>query len=104
MRKQHLLFAKEFIARRKPIKRMRVYDCGHEMVLMKCDHCGHDNGWQSHLGNSITDLKRGWPCPKCNETELAPTATQGGANSIMRQKISKKSKGNQSHQQGVNEK
>ena len=61
-----LPFDKQEIKRRPRIKRMKVYDCGVDFVLMKCEHCGYDNGWQQY-DSSITELKKGWPCPVCNK-------------------------------------
>lgn len=50
----------------KPVKRMHVNDAGGpELVEMICGHCGHNTGW-INPGKTITELKRGLPCPKCN--------------------------------------
>lgn len=61
------LFTKEQVPRsRKPRKLMHVYDAGdYNHVWMKCAHCGYDDGWQ-RKDNTLTELKRGLPCPKCN--------------------------------------
>lgn len=29
-----------------------------------CGKCGHDDGWTFNL--TMTEIKRGLPCPKCN--------------------------------------
>ena len=64
-----MLFPREQMPRRKPRKLMHVIDaggCGEgHHVQFKCKHCGHDDGWGIY-DNTITELKRGMPCPKCN--------------------------------------
>lgn len=74
------LFTREQAPRtRKPIKRMHVHDCGPSpyksesgkeahFVWLKCGHCKHDNDWM-HFEGTITELKKGLPCPKCNPSE-----------------------------------
>ncbi len=54
------------IKRRKHL--MHVYDAGHnpKIVAMRCGNCGHTTGWEFHPDKTITELKRGIPCPKCN--------------------------------------
>lgn len=46
---------------------MHVRDHGSGMVQFECARCSHNTGW---LGcdedDSVTKLKRGRPCPKCN--------------------------------------
>ena len=32
-------------------------------VHLKCQHCGHDDGWRNMM---LAESKRGIPCPKCN--------------------------------------
>ena len=61
------LFTKEELPRSKSIKRMHVTDAGHAWweVHFKCGHCGYDAGWKQY-DNTLTELKRGLPCPKCN--------------------------------------
>lgn len=50
---------------------MHVYDAGsggtdgHHAAL-KCAHCGWDNGWDHYYDATISELKKGIPCPKCN--------------------------------------
>lgn len=60
------LFTKEQIPRSKRTKRMHVVDAGTDnWVEFKCRHCGHENGWKQFPDKTITELKRGLPCPKC---------------------------------------
>lgn len=48
---------------------MHVFDCqsdhceGLPIVDMRCAKCGHESGWLS--GMTVTESKRGLPCPKC---------------------------------------
>lgn len=60
------------LPRRKNIKRMKVADAGTdpEHVQFKCPHCGYDDGWAIWKGATLTDLKRGMPCPKCNGADV----------------------------------
>jgi hypothetical protein len=63
------LFSKEQAPRKPRIKRMHVVDAGGDcgtMVEMKCYHCNYESGWFS-TDEPIRQLKRGLPCPKCNE-------------------------------------
>lgn len=49
--------------------RMHVVDAGGDYdVHMQCQRCGYDDGWTNleHAGLTISDAKRGLPCPKCN--------------------------------------
>lgn len=67
-----LLFDKDQLPRSEPIKRMRVADAGHmpggtKGIRFECPHCGHDTGWIEDEW-SITENRRGLPCPSCNET------------------------------------
>lgn len=61
------LFMKEDLPRHKPIKRMHVIDAGHNCIEMKCFHCGYESGWINDERKTITELKRGLPCPECNQ-------------------------------------
>ena len=74
MYKMPLLFTKEQIPRRAPMKRMYVADAGNYIsggkgIKFKCNHCGHNTGWIKD-NRSITENKRGLPCPKCNSEEV----------------------------------
>lgn len=64
------LFPKTTLPRRKNKRLMHVTDAGGtdegHHIHFKCDHCGHDNGWGVYRSKTITELKRGLPCPKCN--------------------------------------
>lgn len=63
------LFTKEQAPRTKsPVRRMRVIDAGFTPyhVHFVCRHCGHDEGFKMYQNHTITELKRGLPCPKCN--------------------------------------
>lgn len=63
------LFSKEALPRRKAIKRMRVADAGesggYRVIQFRCPHCAYDTGW-IHDKKTITENRRGLPCPKCN--------------------------------------
>lgn len=68
--------------RRPRITRMRVTDagdncCGLEpgafLACFKCHRCGHEEMWVKM--QTVSEAKRGLPCPKCNE----PHAGQEGA-------------------------
>lgn len=57
--------------RAKPLKRMHVHDAGHlpggsKGIQFVCPRCGHDTGW-IHDEWTVTQNRRGLPCPKCNE-------------------------------------
>jgi hypothetical protein len=48
---------------------MHVVDAGPgcddaEQVVMQCGKCGHKTGWITV--RTMTEAKRGQPCPKCN--------------------------------------
>lgn len=62
-----MLFAKKELPRSKPVNRMHVADAG-EGIRFKCLHCGYDTGWIADEW-TITQNKRGHPCPKCNDDE-----------------------------------
>jgi len=54
---------------RKRTVRMHVIDAGGDYdVHVKCGTCGHDAGWINlkRLGLSVSEAKRGIPCPHCN--------------------------------------
>lgn len=51
--------------------RMHVSDAGHgdsmgAIVRWQCRKCGHETDWDQVGEASVTKLKRGIPCPKCN--------------------------------------
>jgi len=64
-----LLFAAEEIPRSPSVKRMHVVDAGNgpgcKVIQFECGHCGHDTGWIEDKC-SVTENKRGMPCPECN--------------------------------------
>jgi hypothetical protein len=64
-----LLFDKEALPRKSSVKRMRVADAGNgpgcKVIQFVCPHCNHDTGWIKDE-KTITENKRGLPCPKCN--------------------------------------
>lgn len=64
MSKQLLLFEK--LPRKPAIKRMHFIDVGCGCVEMECDHCGYESGWIDDEGKSVSEIKKGFPCPKCN--------------------------------------
>lgn len=55
---------------RKPRQKlMHVVDAGAEgWVEMECGHCGYKSGWHQRT-ETVTELKRGVPCEKCNEVK-----------------------------------
>lgn len=59
------LFTKDQAPRRKPRHLMHVEDAG-DGILLKCVHCGHSTGWIVAT-LTVTEYKRGIPCPECNE-------------------------------------
>ncbi|WP_406720404.1 hypothetical protein RPE78_09475 [Thioclava litoralis] len=65
-----MLFDKEQIPKAPPTKRMHPSDAGEGMIRFSCPHCGHDTGWIADQW-TITENKRGQPCPVCNRP--APT-------------------------------
>ncbi len=65
------LFPYEKPPRQRHRKLMHVVDAGSgsaegHHVNFVCGHCGHDDGWAVY-DDTISDLKRGVPCPKCNK-------------------------------------
>ena len=70
-----MLFEKSTLPKATPVKRMRVADAGHLTIGTKgirftCPHCGHDTGWIEDR-RTISENKRGLPCPCCNADEDA---------------------------------
>lgn len=63
------MFPKERKPRAKPLKRMRVADAGEgggfDVIQFECGRCGHNTGW-IYDTLTMTENKRGLPCPKCN--------------------------------------
>jgi DNA-directed RNA polymerase subunit RPC12/RpoP len=54
------------------LKRMHFCDVGTGdcigediLVIFKCSRCGHQSEWM--VINSVSDVKRGLPCPICNK-------------------------------------
>lgn len=46
---------------------MHVVDAGQGCAQFKCSRCGHVSGWLTvDEDESVSSLKRGRPCPKCN--------------------------------------
>lgn len=56
----------EKLPRRKARVLMHVADAGQDMIRFECYVCGHDTGWIPDE-ITITDAKRGIPCPECNK-------------------------------------
>lgn len=80
------MFAELKPPRKAPEKLMHVCDaagCCEEdgtgaMVRMECKRCGHETGWL-YLA-TVTEAKRGKPCPVCNATpNAALTGSDGSA-------------------------
>ncbi len=47
---------------------MHVADGGQGHVRFECGKCGHDTGWlRCDETDTVTKLKRGEPCPRCNK-------------------------------------
>lgn len=56
-----------FIKPRKPRRvMMHVADAGAYMIRFECDKCGHNTGWIVDT-KTVTENRRGMPCPNCNE-------------------------------------
>lgn len=51
--------------RRKRRVMMHVVDGGVDMIQFECFKCGYNSGWIPN-DKSLTENKRGIPCPKCN--------------------------------------
>ncbi|MCP1375368.1 hypothetical protein [Dyella lutea] len=58
------LFPHEPIPRAKPRVMMHVIDAGVGLALFQCARCGHESDWVPY--GSLSDAKRGMPCPHCN--------------------------------------
>lgn len=66
MKGQPMLFPELERARAKPRVMMRILDAGDEVASFECSRCGHRTGW---VGATVTEQRRGKPCPQCNGTE-----------------------------------
>jgi len=77
------------VHRKAPLVRMQAVDHGEAPGLMpgwrtaqgahfQCRRCGHDAGWLFDM--TVTEIRRGEPCPKCNVAVVEPTQNteQGG--------------------------
>lgn len=53
------------LAKKPRTKRMRVADVGQGFIQFVCPRCSHATGWIKDE-KTITENKRGLPCPKCN--------------------------------------
>lgn len=53
------------------LKRMTIENVGlcPWEVHFVCAYCGYDHGWRQFPNASISDIKKGMPCPKCNDPE-----------------------------------
>jgi hypothetical protein len=68
--RQAELFQKE--RRPRPVL-MHVVDAGHEgtvIAVLECRKCQHRTGWLKF--NTVTEAKRGLPCPNCSNAAGAP--------------------------------
>lgn len=54
----------EKLPRRKPRKLMHVCDAGDDCAKFHCGHCGYTSAWLYF--ETVTEAKRGIPCPQCN--------------------------------------
>ena len=56
---------------------MKLYDAGGcddgTLVCYRCKQCGHDTGWVVD-DRSTSEIWRGLPCPRCNDSEGAEAA------------------------------
>jgi DNA-directed RNA polymerase subunit RPC12/RpoP len=74
--------------RTKRIKRMLVIDAGEHPrggkgIVFQCGQCGHNTGWIADT-LSLTENKRGLPCPTCN-SPTPPTVTPAEAGAQLQQ-------------------
>ena len=53
--------------RQKPRVLMHVSDAGCGFTQFTCNKCGHETDWL--IFDSVSEAKRGMPCPKCNVSE-----------------------------------
>lgn len=58
--------------RKKPKRLMHVFDAGNgyeagdTVIQFQCIHCDHNTGWIKD-NQTMTENRRGIPCPICNE-------------------------------------
>lgn len=64
------LFQKEDLPRSVPKVLMHVIDAGCGTVCLECPKCKHEVDVED-CKYSITEFKKGIPCPKCNSTSKA---------------------------------
>lgn len=61
---------------RKTVKRMHVTDAGSDAVQFRCKRCEYVSEWTPYNEGgtdgalSVTDAKRGLPCPQCNPQRI----------------------------------
>jgi len=59
--------------KRKPARVMaKVYDAGGEVgtwVVYQCKSCGWRSDWLDQTHKSDSEIRRGYPCPICNNQE-----------------------------------
>ena len=55
----------DFLPKKPRRKLMHVSDAGDGLIQFRCHRCGHDTGWIEDT-KTVTENKRGIPCPKCN--------------------------------------
>ncbi len=48
----------------------RQEDLGKPMCVMKCTRCGQESEWL--VFDTVTEAKRGIPCPTCNQPKETP--------------------------------
>ncbi len=72
--RHQLLFDKADLPRKPRIKRMHVVGTGTSgsccVIQFKCERCGYYTGWSENR-RSISENKRGLPCPRCNPVQGA---------------------------------
>lgn len=60
-----MLFDKKDLPRSPRRKLMHVSDAGSGLIEFTCNHCGYCTDWIEDT-RSVTENKKGRPCPKCN--------------------------------------
>jgi hypothetical protein len=61
-----------------PTVMMHVADAGIGHIRFSCSRCGHDTGWIEDR-RTVSENRKGSPCPKCNRLEAKHTSTQSDA-------------------------